>query len=81
MQVIRPREELAGELYLSKADIARLLKVPRSAATRIYDYANEIDSQMRFRIFPNRVKITSVCKVTGFTLETIRRQALKKMDV
>lgn len=76
MQRQKTRVEISSQLYVNKNDIRRLMGVSFDVAREIYTRAEEIDKSQKFRIYPTKVKITSVCKVTGFTLESIRKQAL-----
>ena len=77
----KTREEIANQMFLNIADIKHLLDVSQQSAKRIYLLADEIDSDksnLPHRIEPAKVRITSVCKATGFTLETLKKQAIKK---
>ena len=75
MQRLKSRNEIANQIYVSKADIKKLLKVAPAKAKRIYGYANEIDKKMKYRIEPRKVRITSVAEVVGMSLDTLKRQA------
>ena len=78
MQRLKSRTEIANQIYLSKADIKKLLKVAPAAAKRIYGYANEIDEndeEMKYRIEPRKVRITSVATVVGMRLDILKQQA------
>lgn len=75
MQRLKTRQELGTQNYLNQSDIKRLLDVSPSTAHRIFKFADEIDSKMRFRVEPRKVRITSVCEVVGISLNTLRKQA------
>ena len=78
MQRLKNRNEIANQIYVSKADIKKLLEVAPTTARRIYGYANEIDNndeKMKYRIEPRKVRITSVAEVVGLSLNTLKRQA------
>ena len=66
MQHTKTREEIFAQPYLTKADIKRLLQVSQEV----------IDKEFfgKFRIEPTKVRITSVCKVAGISLNTLQRQ-------
>ena len=78
MQRLKNRNEIANQIYVSKADIKKLLEVAPATAKRIYGYADEIDKndeKMKYRIEPRKVRITSVAEVVGMSLNTLKRQA------
>ena len=78
MQRLKSRTEIANQIYLNKADIKKLLKVSPAKAKRIYEYADEIDKNdenMKYRIEPRKVRITSVAKVVGMKLDILKQQA------
>lgn len=76
MQKKKTRQEIASQSYLCINDIRHLLSVSYASAKRIYDYAKEIDDEeVEHKIFPTKVRMTSVCKVTGQSLKTIRTLA------
>ena len=54
MQRIKSRNEIANQIYVSKADIKKLLKVSPAKAKRIYEYADEIDKKRRKHEVQNR---------------------------
>ena len=76
MQRTKTREEILAQPYLTKADIKKLLQVSQGKAVRIYGFAESIDKEFfkEFRIEPTKVRITSVCKVTGISLNTLQKQ-------
>jgi len=76
-QRIKTREEIASQVYLNQADIKKLLDVSSSTAKRIYTYAKKIDEEsLKYIIEPSKVRIVSVCKVTGLNIALLRKQAL-----
>lgn len=76
MQRTKSREEILAQPYLTKADIKKLLQVSQGKAVRIYRFAETIDNEFfkEFRIEPTKVRITSVCKVAGISLNTLQKQ-------
>ena len=76
MQRTKTREEILAQPYLTKADIKKLLQVSQGKAVRIYGFAESIDKEFfkEFRIEPTKVRITSVCKVAGISLNTLQKQ-------
>lgn len=76
MQRTKTREEILAQPYLTKADIKKLLQVSQGKAVRIYGFAETIDNEFfkEFRIEPTKVRITSVCKVAGISLNTLQKQ-------
>lgn len=73
------REELLNEPYLNKKQIERLLKVGRADAVRIYEQADQLDSQLLFRPYTKIVRIESVLKVTGKNYDLLLKQ-IKNAD-
>lgn len=75
MRKKRSREELISKPYLNITDISRLLDVSWAKADRIYCLADKIDfNELKdMRIEPTKVRITSVCKVIGMSLNTLRK--------
>lgn len=72
----KTRQQIANQLYLTKTDIQRLLGVSQQKAVRIYDLANEIDAEdLKYRIEPTKVRITSISKVTGISVNLMKKQA------
>ena len=70
-QRIKTREEIASQVYLNQADVSS------STAKRIYTYAKQIDEEsLKYIIEPSKVRIVSVCKVTGLNIALLRKQAL-----
>ena len=76
MQHKRTREEILGLPYLKTTDIRRLLCVSAQSAKKIYSLAEKIDIDQLgdYRIEDNKVRITSVCKVTGLTIAGLQKQ-------
>ena len=72
----KTRQQIANQLYLTKTDIQRLLGVSQQKAVRIYDLANQIDAEdLKFRVEPTKVRITSISKVTGISVNLMKKQA------
>lgn len=72
----KTRQQIANQLYLTKTDIQRLLCVSQQKAVRIYDLANQIDAEdLKYRIEPTKVRITSISKVTGISVNLMKKQA------
>ena len=74
MIIPKDRQALLAELYLNKADIQRLFGVNQKIARDIYNMAEEIDMKEPWRVYDYKVRLTSCCKVTGITLNTLRKQ-------
>lgn len=76
MQRKKSREETAAQVFLNIADIARLLDVSWQTARKIYRVADLQDNEELGlkRIEPHKVRITTVCHVTGISLVTLQRQ-------
>lgn len=72
----KTRQQIANQLYLTKTDIQRLLGVSQYKARRIYDLADGIDTEeLKYRVEPTKVRLTSISKVTGLSLNLIKKQA------
>lgn len=72
----KTRQQIASQLYLTKTDIQRLLGVSQYKARRIYDLANQIDAEdLKYRVEPTKVRITSISKVTGISVNLMKKQA------
>ena len=72
----KTRQQIANQLYLTKTDIQRLLGVSQQKAVRIYDLANQIDAEdLKYRVEPTKVRITSISKVTGISVNLMKKQA------
>ena len=72
----KTRQQIANQLYLTKTDIQRLLCVSQQKAVRIYELANQIDAEdLKYRIEPTKVRITSISKVTGISVNLMKKQA------
>lgn len=76
MQRTKSREEILTQIYLTKTDIKRLLQISYGSSVRVYKAAEKLDiEQLReFRIEPTKVRITSVCKVTGISFNMLEKQ-------
>ena len=76
MICVKTRQQIANQLYLTKTDIQRLLGVSQYKARRIYDLADGIDAEeLKYRIEPTKVRITSISKVTGISVNLMKKQA------
>lgn len=65
---------MAIKPYLNKSDIRRIFQVSQSKADRIYSVADQIDDkELEWRIEPFKVRLTTVCKVTGINLNTLQK--------
>lgn len=72
----KTRQQIANQLYLTKSDIQRLLGVSQQKAVRIYDLANQIDAEdLKYRVEPTKVRITSISKVPGISVNLMKKQA------
>lgn len=74
-QRIKTRTELAGTLFLKQSEVMRLLAVTPREAKQIYMMADQLDDEKygKYRTQPNKVTITSVCKVQRITLQTLQQ--------
>lgn len=70
----KTREEILSQPFLNTTDIAKLLAVSRPKAERIYSAANQIDSELKYRIEPTKVRMTSMLKVTGLNFNILTKQ-------
>jgi hypothetical protein len=69
------QEQLCNQPYLSKAEIARWLSVPRTVAYKIYEAADQLDKEeLRYRVYDTKVRKSSVIKVSGLTGADISHQ-------
>lgn len=75
MQRLKGRTEIATQIYLTQSDIKKLLDVSPARAKRIYQFADSIDKNLKYRVEPRKVRITSVSEVIGISLNTIKKQA------
>lgn len=73
------REELLNKPYLNRKDIESLFDVPRQVAERIYNQADMIDDQMKFRAYPNKVRMQTVLNVQELDYELLKAQ-IKNAD-
>lgn len=72
MKKSKTRAEISRQSYLCKNDIGTLLSLPYNTAKRIFDFAMELDKkELPYIIEPRKVRMVSVCKVTGQSLKTI----------
>lgn len=63
-----------NEPYLNKRQIEILFKVSREVAGRIYNQADMIDDQMKFRAYPNKVRMQTVLNVQELDYELLKAQ-------
>lgn len=68
-----------NEPYLNKKQIEILFKVSREVAGRIYNQADMIDDQMKFRAYPNKVRMQTVLNVQELDYELLKAQ-IKNAD-
>ena len=68
-----------NEPYLNKKQIEILFKVSREVAGRIYNQADVIDDQMKFRAYPNKVRMQTVLNVQELDYELLKAQ-IKNAD-
>lgn len=68
-----------NEPYLNKKQIEVLFKVSREVAGRIYNQADMIDDRMRFRAYPNKVRMQTVLNVQELDYELLKAQ-IKNAD-
>lgn len=68
-----------NEPYLNKRQIEILFKVSREVAGRIYNQADMIDDQMKFRAYPNKVRMQTVLNVQELDYELLKEQ-IKNAD-
>lgn len=68
-----------NEPYLNKRQIEILFNVSREVAGRIYNQADMIDDQMKFRAYPNKVRMQTVLNVQEFDYELLKAQ-IKNAD-
>lgn len=75
MQKKKTRAELISKPFLNITDISRLLDVSWAKAERIFCLADRLDSEdlRDMRIEPTKVRITSVCKVIGMSINTLQK--------
>lgn len=73
---MKTKEKIVEQFYLTQNDIRLLLSIGYKQADKLFDLADSIDEKElgEYRIEPNKVRITSVCKVAGFTLNTLQKQ-------
>lgn len=67
-------ERVAQQTYLNISDIQTLLGVSWKKAKHAYQLASEIDDGMAWRIEPHKVRMQSVLKVTGISLNMLMKQ-------
>ena len=70
---------MLNEPYLNKKQIEILFKVSREVAGRIYNQADMIDDQMKFRAYPNKVRTQTVLNVQELDYELLKAQ-IKNAD-
>ena len=75
MQKKKTRAELLAQQYLTKSDIRKLFVMPWATAVHVYQKAQEIDDKaLPFRVYPTRVRTSSVLKVTGYSYNLLAKQ-------
>ena len=80
MQRKKTREEISNQFYLCKRDIRNLFRISDKRTDRIFKLAEKIDIDELgdYRVEPLKVRMTSVCKVTGISLNLMKQQAKEK---
>lgn len=73
------REDILNKPYLNRTDIKMLLDVPRQVAENIFLQADAIDNEMDFRVYPTKVRMQSVLKVTNISWNLLQKQ-IKNAD-
>ena len=73
------RKQILSKTYLSRKDIKLLFDISRQVAERIYNQADQIDAQMLFRAYPNKVRMESVLTVTEKSFDLLQKQ-IKNAD-
>ena len=76
MQRKKTKDEISSQFYLCKRDIRNLFEIGDARTNRIYQLAEQIDIDElgEYRVEPLKVRMTSVCKVTGISLNMIKKQ-------
>ena len=76
MRRTKTREQIVQQPYLNITDIQRLFQCSQKKAKKIYSFADEIDRTElgKYRLEDAKVRITSVCKVTGITIALLLKQ-------
>ena len=72
----KSRIEVSRQVYLNIADIMTLFQLDYYKGKRLYDAANQIDSEelSSFRIEPRKVRIQTVCKLADVNLDKLQKQ-------
>lgn len=74
MKRTRTPEEILSSPFMTKTDIKRILHVGSDKAYDIFTTADDIDSrELEYRVFYDKVRTTSVCRVLGVTVEQLKR--------
>ena len=75
MQRKKTKQEIISQFYLGKRDIRTLFKLSDKKANNLYDIAEKIDIEElgEYRIEPMKVRLTSVCKATGISLNVLQK--------
>lgn len=68
-----------NETYLSRTDIKVLLNVSRRVAENIFLQADMLDNETDFRVYPTKVRMQSVLKVTNISWNLLQKQ-IKNAD-
>ena len=72
----KTRLEIASQVYVNKNDIRALFLVSYEVACRIYNIAEQLESKNPYRIYPTKVRLTTVCKITNTTIDFLHKQAV-----
>ena len=71
----KTRSEILQQVYLTKADIQRLMQVSYPVAVKIFDKALAIDrSELQFRHWETRVRLQTVLNINGVTYTQLEKQ-------
>ncbi len=70
------KQELIEKTFLNKTEIAKLFNVPLYVARKIFDNADKLDDEKfgNYRIYDSKVRLTSCCKVTGVSINQLKKQ-------
>ena len=73
---VKTAADILTASYLNKSDIRKLFGVGQREAVKIYDLAFQLDKEQLGinQIYDYKVRITSVCKVTGIPLSVLHKQ-------
>lgn len=73
----KTRAETVRQIDVNKADISRIFGGSHKKVSRLFEMASEIDDEElgRYRIDTSKVRLTTVCKIKGVTLNQLLRQS------